>query len=149
MLQYTGGTTGEPKGAMLTHANFSAVLDAYDHWTGAGPQNEDDKALVVLPLFHIFGLTLHHAACGRAPARRWSCISASTPDRVLGDIARKKITVFCGVPTMYTALVNHPKIKEFDLSSLRLCASGGAPLPVEVLQRFRELTGVTPRKATA
>ena len=68
------------------------------------------------------------------------------PDRVLADIARKKITVFCGVPTMYTALVNHPKIKEFDLSSLRLCASGGAPLPVEVLQRFRELTGVTPRE---
>jgi long-chain acyl-CoA synthetase len=68
------------------------------------------------------------------------------PDRALADITRKKITIFAGVPTMYTALINHPKLTQFDLSSLRQCASGGAPLPVEVLQRFRELTGVTPRE---
>jgi long-chain acyl-CoA synthetase len=65
-------------------------------------------------------------------------------ERVLQDIARKKITFFAGVPTMFTAMVNHPKIAEFDLSSLKTCVSGGAPLPVEVLSRFQQLTGITP-----
>ena len=68
------------------------------------------------------------------------------PDRVLADIARKKITVFPAVPTMYTALVNHPKVKEFDLSSVAMWSSGGAPLPMEVLQRFEGLTGHSPRE---
>ena len=145
VLQYTGGTTGEPKGAMLTHANFSAVINAYDHWTSADPQNDNDKTLVVLPLFHIFGLSFIMLLAVRTGAQMVMHIRFDA-DRVLADIARKKLTVFCAVPTMYTALVHHPKIKEFDLSSLRLCASGGAPLPVEVLQRFRELTGVTPRE---
>lgn len=145
VLQYTGGTTGEPKGAMLTHANFSAVLNAYNHWTNANPENENDKSLVVLPLFHIFGLSFIMLLSVRTGTQMIIHIRFDA-DSVLGDIARKKITIFCGVPTMYTALVNHLKIKEFDLSSLRLCASGGAPLPVEVLHRFRELTGVTPRE---
>jgi len=145
VLQYTGGTTGEPKGAMLTHANFSAVVNAYNHWTSASPQNENDKALVVLPLFHIFGLSCIMLLSVHTGTQMIMHIRFDA-DRVLGDIARKKITIFCAVPTMYSALVNHPKIKEFDLSSLRLCASGGAPLQVEVLQRFRDLTGVTPRE---
>jgi long-chain acyl-CoA synthetase len=68
------------------------------------------------------------------------------PDRVLADIARKKITAFPAVPTMYTALVNHPKVKEFDLSSVSTWASGGAPLPMEVLQRFETLTGHSPKE---
>jgi len=143
VLQYTGGTTGEPKGAMLTHANFLAVLNAYHHWTSASPENENDKTLVVLPLFHIYGLSFLMLLAVRIGAQMVMHMRFD-PDRVLGDIARKKITIFCGVPTMYTALVNHPKIKEFDLSSLRICASGGAPLPVEVLERFQQLTGVTP-----
>jgi len=145
VLQYTGGTTGEPKGAMLTHANFSAVLGAYDHWTSGNPAKEDDRVLVVLPLFHIFGLTFI-MLLSILTGTRMIMHTRFDVDRVLGDIARKKITIFAGVPTMFTAIVNHPKIKEFDLSSLRQCASGGAPLPVEVLQRFRELTGVVPRE---
>jgi len=145
VLAYTGGTTGEPKGAMLTHANFAAVLNAYQHWTSAMPLQDDDKSLVVLPLFHIFGLSFIMLLSIYSGTPMVMHIRFD-PDRVLADIARKKITVFCGVPTMFTALVNHPKITEFDLSSLRQCASGGAPLPVEVLQRFRELTGVTPRE---
>ena len=68
------------------------------------------------------------------------------PDRVLADISRKKITVFLGVPTMYAALVNHPRVKEFDLSFVRRWVSGGAPLAMEVLQRFEALTGA-PRTA--
>ncbi len=145
VLQYTGGTTGEPKGAMLTHANFSAVLDIYNHWIGASPLNADDRSLVVLPLFHIFGLSFIMLLSVKSGTRMIMHMRFD-PDRALADIARKKITIFAGVPTMYTALVNHPKISEFDLSSLRQCASGGAPLPVEVLQRFRGLTGATPRE---
>jgi long-chain acyl-CoA synthetase len=145
VLQYTGGTTGEPKGAMLTHANFSAVLNIYNHWISASPLNADDKSLVVLPLFHIFGLSFIMLLSVQSGIPMVMHLRFD-PDRVPADIARKKITIFAGVPTMYTALVNHPKIPEFDLSSLRQCASGGAPLPVQVLQRFRELTGVTPRE---
>jgi long-chain acyl-CoA synthetase len=145
VLQYTGGTTGEPKGAMLTHANFAAVLDAYSYWTSASLESGDDRALVVLPLFHIYGLSFLMLLAVRTGTQMIMHMRFDA-DRALADIARKKVTLFCGVPTMYTALINHPKIKEFDLSSLHVCASGGAPLPVEVLQQFKELTGITPRE---
>jgi len=143
VLQYTGGTTGQPKGAMLTHANFGAVLNIYSHWNGLGPDEEPEKALAVLPLFHIFGLSFVMLLAVATGSQVILHIRFD-PDRVLADIARKKITVFPAVPTMYTALVNHPKIKEFDLSSVSRWASGGAPLPMEVQQRFHALTGYAP-----
>jgi len=145
VLQYTGGTTGEPKGAMLTHANFCAVVNIYSHWNGLGPDEKPEKALAVLPLFHIFGLTfvmLLAVANGSEVVLH----IRFDPDRVLADIARKQITVVPAVPTMYTALVNHPKVKEFDLSSVTTWGSGGAPLPMEVLQRFEALTGYSPKE---
>ncbi len=145
VIAYTGGTTGAPKGAMLTHANFSAVIHARDRWVGSSDAESGDKALVVLPLFHIFGLSFI-LLLGVATGTELVMHIRFDPDRVLADIQRKKVTTFSGVPTMYAALVHHPKIKEFDLSSLRLCGSGGAPLPVEILQRFKELTGVTPQE---
>jgi long-chain acyl-CoA synthetase len=143
VLQYTGGTTGDPKGAMLTHANFLAAITIRNLWVGDAFIEGEDRSLVVLPLFHIFGLTFLlllsvATGCEMVMHLRFDA------ERALADIARKKVTVFAGVPTMYTALVNHPKIKEFDLTSLRFCGSGGAPLPVEVLSRFQELTGITP-----
>jgi long-chain acyl-CoA synthetase len=145
VLQYTGGTTGEPKGAMLTHANFSAVLDIYEHWRSGEQVREDDKGILVLPLFHIFGLT--SALLGSIKAGiQIILLLRFDADRVLADITRKKATRFSGVPTMFAALVNHPRIKEFDLSSLRRCGSGGAPMPVDILQRFKALTGITPKE---
>jgi long-chain acyl-CoA synthetase len=143
VLQYTGGTTGVPKGAMLTHANFCAVIGVYDRWSGLSEQ--DNRTLVVLPLFHIFGLTVMMLASVAFGTEMVLHIRFDA-DRVLADIARKKITFFAGVPTMFTALVNHPKVTEFDLSSLRRVGAGGAPLPVEVLNRFKEITGVTPEE---
>jgi long-chain acyl-CoA synthetase len=143
VLQYTGGTTGEPKGAMLTHANFCAVVNARNRWVGSAVDDAADKTLVVLPLFHIFGLSFIMLLAIAIGTEMVMHIRFDA-ERALADIARKKITSFAGVPTMYTALVNHPKIGETDLSSLSLCASGGAPLPVEVLTRFKELTGLTP-----
>lgn len=145
VLQYTGGTTGDPKGAMLTHANFSAVIHARDRWVRDALDGDAEKTLAVLPLFHIFGLSFI-MLLSVAKGTEMVLHIRFDPDRVLADIARKKITTFGGVPTMYTALVNHAKIAEFDLSSLKLCGSGGAPLPVEVLQRFKELTGRTPQE---
>jgi long-chain acyl-CoA synthetase len=143
VLQYTGGTTGEPKGAMLTHANFCTVMYVRDRWVGASMRRGEERVLVVLPLFHIFGLTFI-MLLSLSTGEELVMHIRFDADRVLADIQRKKLTVFSGVPTMYTALVNHPKIKEFDLSSLRIVASGGAPLPVEVIARFKELTGLTP-----
>jgi long-chain acyl-CoA synthetase len=145
VLQYTGGTTGQPKGAMLTHANFCAVLNIYSYWNGLGPDQEPEKALAVLPLFHIYGLT-YVLLLVVATGSQMVLHIRFDPDRVLADIARKKITVFPAVPTMYTALVNHPKVKEFDLTSVATWASGGAPLPLEVQQRFEALTGVCPKE---
>jgi long-chain acyl-CoA synthetase len=145
VLQYTGGTTGQPKGAMLTHANFCAVLNIYNLWNGLTANEEPQKALAVLPLFHIFGLT-YVMLLAVANGSQVVLHIKFDPDRVLADIARKKITIFPAVPTMYTALVNHPKIKEFDLSSVSMWASGGAPLPLDVLQRFEALTGHSPRE---
>jgi long-chain acyl-CoA synthetase len=99
----------------------------------------------VLPLFHIFGLTFVMQLAVTTGSQVVLHIRFD-PDRVLADIARKKITVFPAVPTMYTALINHPNVKEFDLSSVSLWVSGGAPLPMDVLQRFEALTGHSPRE---
>jgi long-chain acyl-CoA synthetase len=145
VLQYTGGTTGQPKGAMLTHANFCAVINIYSYWNGLGPDEEPQKVLAVLPLFHIFGLTFV-MLLAVANGSQIVLHIRFDPDRVLADIARKRITIFPAVPTMYTALVNHPKVKEFDLSSVSTWGSGGAPLPLEVQQRFEALTGICPKE---
>ena len=145
VLQYTGGTTGAPKGAMLTHANFCAVLNIYSYWNGLGPDEAPQKALAVLPLFHIYGLSFVMLLAVATGSQMVLHIRFD-PDRVLADIARKKITVFPAVPTMYSAMVNHPKVKEFDLSSVETWVSGGAPLPLEVQQRFEALTGICPKE---
>ncbi|HEX4113874.1 MAG TPA: AMP-binding protein, partial [Stellaceae bacterium] len=142
-LVYTGGTTGEPKGAMLTHANFRAVVDIRNRWLGDYVHAGDEKTLMVLPLFHIFGLGIV-LQVAVALATTLVLHLKFDAERALADIAKKKITVFPGVPTMFTAMVNHPRIQAFDLTSLRQCGSGGAPLPMEVMTRFKELTGITP-----
>ena len=142
-LQYTGGTTGLPKGAMLTHANLSAACAQYMATAQGKPRvlaEGVERVLVVLPLFHIYALTVNLLFGVRLGA-----LMVLHPrfdlDAVIKDIVEKKISVFAGVPTMYTAMVNHPKVKEGALRSLQFCGSGGAPLPVEVGQRFFELTG--------
>jgi long-chain acyl-CoA synthetase len=142
-LVYTGGTTGEPKGAMLTHANLCAVVDVRNRWLGDIVRAGDEKTLMVLPLFHIFGLSIVQLVAIDKAATLVLHLKFDA-ERALADIARKKITVFPGVPTMFAAMVNHPRIKEFDLSSLRQCGSGGAPLPMEVMTRFEAVTGIAP-----
>jgi long-chain acyl-CoA synthetase len=142
LLQYTGGTTGKPKGAMLSHANLSAACSIYKLWSD--PQRMslpgEDKVICVLPLFHIYALTsvmLRSFTEGNELLLRVRFDVETT----LRDIEVKKATVFAGVPTMWIALANTPGIDKRDFSSLRYAASGGAALPVDVAERFEKLTG--------
>ncbi|HEV8212142.1 MAG TPA: long-chain fatty acid--CoA ligase [Vicinamibacterales bacterium] len=143
VLQYTGGTTGLPKGAMLTHANLSAACTQYVESTRGEPPVLDEGAerfLAVLPPFHIYALSVN-MLFGIGIGAELVLHTRFDPKAALEDISAKGITVFCGVPTMFTALLDHPDTPRHDLRSLKYCGSGGAPLPVEVAQRYTRLTG--------
>ncbi len=143
LLQYTGGTTGVPMAAVLTHANLTAAVSSYRIWiNGQRPADAPpDRVLMVLPLFHIYGLVsvmLRHLASGSELLLR----PRFDIEAVLRDIEVNRVTSFPGVPTMWAALVNYPGIEQRDLSALRSCASGGAPLPIEFAERFGRITGL-------
>jgi long-chain acyl-CoA synthetase len=143
VLQYTGGTTGLPKGAMLTHGNLTAATSQYIETTKVDPPvlvPGEERALLVLPLFHIYSLTACMLLCLRLGAEIVIHVRFDT-EAVAKDLAAKKITVFMGVPTMFTALLSYPGLGDLDLTSVKYTASGGAPLPLEVQQRFLEVTG--------
>jgi long-chain acyl-CoA synthetase len=143
VLQYTGGTTGLPKGAMLTHANLTAACEQYWITARGNPhvvEEASERLLAVLPLFHIYALTVDMLFGIRIGAE--IILHARFDlDAVINDLAAKRITVFPGVPTMYTAVISHPNVDKFDLTSLKFCGSGGAPLPAEVLTKFQAKTG--------
>jgi long-chain acyl-CoA synthetase len=128
---------------MLTHANLSSACAQYIESTHGDPPilvEGEERALVVLPLFHIYSLTVNLLFGVRLGALLVLHMRFDL-ESVLHDLAAKKISIFAGVPTMYTAIINHPKANQLDLKSLKFCGSGGAPLPVEVGQRFFALTG--------
>ena len=152
---YTGGTTGVPKGASLTHANLVFNVTALDQWmrvsheTGATPEQLKRGGvhcfLGVLPMYHSFGCNI---------VMHWACLTASSlvciPDpragkppftEVLKAVEQNKVTIIAAVPTIFVAFTNHPLRNKFDLSSVIGCGSGGAPLPVEVAKKFEESTG--------
>jgi long-chain acyl-CoA synthetase len=138
VLQYTGGTTGTPKGAMLTHANLNINVQQIQGWaTNLEPGVE--RVMGVLPFFHVFAMTtvLNY---GVAMGAEMILMPRFELDEALKLIQSTKATVLPGVPTLYNAMLNHPKITSFDLSSLKFCISGGAPLPIEVKKRFEEVS---------
>jgi len=138
LIQYTGGTTGTPKGAMLTHQNLSANARQVE---GLDPHpGDDDRIIGVLPLFHVFANT---CVMNRTVANGGMIVLLPRFDgaQVLAAIGRTKATALPGVPTMYQALLDHPKLASSDLSSLKYCISGGAPLPAEVKAKFEAATG--------
>jgi long-chain acyl-CoA synthetase len=139
VIQYTGGTTGVSKGAMLTHQNIYANALQCTMWF-AGLEPGGERVMGVLPFFHVFAMT---AVMNFALALGAEIIMHPRFELlpVLKDITRKKPTLMPGVPTMFTAMNNHPDIRSFNLSSLKGCISGGAPLPLEVKQKFESLTG--------
>jgi long-chain acyl-CoA synthetase len=139
VLQYTGGTTGVAKGAMLTHANLYLNAAVIAAWF---PLAEDDVALGVLPYFHIYGMT----AAMNAPLHAGSSmvlLPRFEVEAVMETIQKEKVTSFCGVPTMYIAVIHHPDVKKFSLRTVRGCISGGAALPTAVIKSFGDLTGGT------
>ncbi|MHB2266136.1 AMP-binding protein [Aliihoeflea sp. PC F10.4] len=141
LLQYTGGTTGLPKGAMLTHANLSAAVSSYDLWFAAHGLTRpgEDRVLMCLPLFHIYGLTavmLRGLNNGAALVLH----TRFDPNAALDEI-EAGATSFPGVPTMWIAIAATPGVESRDFSALRYCASGGAPLPAEVARKLKRATG--------
>lgn len=143
LLQYTGGTTGPARAAMLSHGNVTGAVSIYNAWNrGIGrPIGPGSRLMCVLPLFHIYALT---AVMLRAFENGATLMLRQRfdADAALDDIERGRCTHFAGVPTMWIALVNHRRIGQADLSSLQVCSSGGAALPPEILARFGELTGL-------
>ncbi len=146
LLQYTGGTTGMPKGTILTHGNLTAAIGMYDAWFEAhgGATPGSDRVIGVLPLFHIYALTtvlLRYLKNGDTILLH----QRFDVEAVLHDIEVKRATQFPGVPTMWIAIANHAGIENRDFSSLVQCNSGGAPLPIEIAARFKQLTGLNLR----
>jgi long-chain acyl-CoA synthetase len=139
LLQYTGGTTGVPKGVMLTHQNLVANALQCRHWM---PTLREGKELFlgVIPFFHVYGMS----ACMNLAIYLGGTLLLLprfvTKD-VLQAIQKNKISIFMGVQAMYVAINNFSKVKEYDLSSIQVCISGAGPLHVEVQRRFEELTG--------
>lgn len=139
LLQYTGGTTGVAKGCMLSHYNLVANTFQSKLWQYRN-QDSKERYLAALPFFHVFGMTV---------LMNLSIATAGTlylvPRFNIGDILKligtHKPTVFPGAPTMYTALIHHPERGRYDLSSVKVCISGAAPLPLEVQTQFEGITG--------
>ncbi|MBK4722924.1 long-chain fatty acid--CoA ligase [Azospirillum sp. YIM DDC1] len=139
VLQYTGGTTGVPKGAMLTHANLVANARQVQAWF-PGMALGEERMLAVLPFFHVFAMTVI-LNMGLAAGAELVMLPRFDTLQVLKTIARRKPTLLPGVPTMYKALLSHPDVARHPMRSIRYCISGGAPLPMELKHRFEEATG--------
>jgi long-chain acyl-CoA synthetase len=144
LLQYTGGTTGLPKGAMLSHGNLTSAVSVYEVWgkkARAERGGPVERVICVLPLFHIFALTVVLLSA----LRRGHLISLHQRfdvEAVMRDIEVKRATTFPGVPTMWIAIAALPDLDKRDLSSLVVCGSGGAPLPVEVAKILERRVGM-------
>lgn len=136
-LQYTGGTTGTAKGAMLTHKNLLSNALAFAAWIRGA---EKDVFLAALPLFHIYGMTTSMIV-PISLASKMVLVPKFDPAKILETIQRHKVTVYCGSPTMYSILLANPELGKYDLTSIRVCISGASPLPPQVQNRFMEVTG--------
>lgn len=139
LLQYTGGTTGVSKGVMLSHRNIFANVLQVAAWFPDFRWGRE-RLVAILPFFHVFGMTVCmnfslYGGCATIVVPRFDA------DEFLKLLHKSKPTLFPGVPTIYVALLNHPKVKDYDLSSIRFCITGSAPMPVEVLTKFEQMTG--------
>jgi len=140
VLQYTGGTTGVSKGATLTHGNLSANIQQIHNWF-TGVEMGHEVCLTALPIFHVFGMSV---------CMNWSIYTgaamAIVPNprdfkALVNIVAKKRVTLFPAVPALFNALNHFPGVEKFDLSSVKSCFSGSAPLPVETMQKFEKMTG--------
>jgi long-chain acyl-CoA synthetase len=141
VLQYTGGTTGTPKGAMLTHANLSTNVAQVKLWQNR-PAPEVDRMLGIIPLFHVFAMTTV-MNFGIVSGMEIVLLPKFEVIETLKVIGKLRPTMMPGVPTLFNAILRHPHIANFDLSSLEYCISGGAALPLEVKRGFEALCRCT------
>ncbi|TXC90155.1 AMP-binding protein [Metabacillus litoralis] len=139
LLQYTGGTTGFPKGVMLTHHNVASNTKMCSTWMYKCKRGEE-SILGIIPFFHVYGMT---TVMNLSVMQGYKMILLPKFDAkdALKTIGKLKPTLFPGAPTIYIALLNHPDIQKYDLSSIKCCISGSAPLPVEVQEKFEQVTG--------
>lgn len=139
LLQYTGGTTGFPKGVMLTHMNLVSNTIMSVNWMYRCKKGQE-KVIGILPFFHVYGMT---AVMNLSIMQAYEMVLLPKfdPETTLKAIQKEKPTLFPGAPTIYIALLNHPDIKKYDLSSIDSCISGSAALPVEVQEQFERVTG--------
>lgn len=140
VLQYTGGTTGTPKAAMLTHRNLVANAHQTASWLGAKSEGQE-RFLAAIPLFHVYGLTTVMTVPLVLGAMVILYPNPREIPQILKLINRTKPTLFPGVPTMYIAILRNPKVGKYDLRSIKACVSGAAPLPNEVRHEFEKVTG--------
>ena len=138
ILQYTGGTTGIPKGAMITHYNLVSNAYMCNAWLNAKEGME--VQVNVLPLYHIYGMTVTMNSA-IASASTMVLIPRFDAEEVLKSIQKYRVTLFGGVPTLYAVLIDHPDIPKYDLSSVKFCISGSSALPPEVQRKFMDITG--------
>jgi len=141
LLQYTGGTTGVPKGAMLTHRNLIANTLQCLAWTQASNEYENERVLTPLPLYHIFSLTANLLSFAVVGGLNVLIIDPRNLDRLVRTIDGAHITVMSGVNTLFNALVHRPDFVALDFSALRVAIGGGAAIQSEVAHRWREITG--------
>lgn len=139
LLQYTGGTTGFPKGVMLTHKNLVANAAMCNAWLYKCKEGEE-TVLAILPFFHVYGMTAV-VILSVMQGQKMVLLPKFDPETTLKTIQKQKPTLFPGAPTIYIGLLNHPDLEKYDLSSIDSCISGSAPLPVEVQEQFEEVTG--------
>ncbi len=140
VLQYTGGTTGISKAAMLTHFNLLANVQQSQAWNPGGGPPGSERVLSVIPLFHSYGMTV----CmnfGVANAYELILLPRFDLKEVMQTIKAAKPTFFPGVPTMYVAVINFPNAQDYGVSSIKYCNSGAAPLPVEIIAAFEQRFG--------
>lgn len=139
LLQYTGGTTGFPKAAMLTHHNLTANTLMCTKWMYKCERG-NESILGVLPFFHVYGMTTV-MNLSIMEGYKMILLPKFDVETTLKTIEKQRPTLFPGAPTIYIALLNHPNLKKYDLSSIKICISGSAPLPVEVQEQFEAVTG--------
>ncbi len=142
VLQYTGGTTGTPKGAMLTHGNIFANVIQSETWHYRSYVRGEARYLIVIPYFHIYAFTVG-MMCGTWIGAKQVLIPQYDVEQVLTAIRDHVPTYFPAVPTIFVSLLSHPRVTEYGLHRVRICNSGGAPCPAEVIEEFERRIGRT------
>jgi len=140
LFQYTGGTTGTPKAAMLSHRNLIANIMQIDAWVN-DMKHGQEVFMGAIPFFHVFGMTVGMLESLYVGGKLVIMPDPRDIEMLMKLVQEEGVSLFPGVPTLYIAIINHKDVAQYDLKSVKVCISGGAPLPVEVQRKFEQITG--------